>query len=74
MKAEVYTKPDCPHCVNAKQLLQNKGFDFVEFKIGTEITREEFLEKFPDTRKVPQIIIEGTLVGGYDQLREYFAT
>ena len=41
---------------------------FTEFKIGEHITREEFIEKYPDYRTVPQIFINDEHVGGYDDL------
>lgn len=64
----VYTKDNCPYCVKAKTLLQNKGLEYTERKIGTDITREEFLEAFPNARTVPQIMFDGQLIGGYDEL------
>jgi glutaredoxin len=41
-------------------------------KIGAELTREEFMEIFPNVRTVPFIIIDGEEVGGYDRLVEYY--
>ena len=69
---EIYTKPSCPSCINAKMFLQNKGLEYTEIKIGKDISREEFLEKFPEARTVPQITIDGNLIGGYDELKEYY--
>ena len=67
---EIYTKPSCTYCINTKMLLQSKGLEFKEIKIGSDITRDEFFEKFPDARTVPQIIFEGEAIGGYDQLKQ----
>ena len=33
---------------------------------------EQLLEAVPTARTVPQIILKGKLIGGYDQLREHF--
>lgn len=56
----------------AKRLLQSKDMDFQEKKIGRDLTRDEFLEKFPNVRTVPQIVIDGTNIGGYTELVKYF--
>jgi glutaredoxin 3 len=65
---KVYSKDNCPYCVKAKNLLKARGIDFTEIKIGVDITRDEFLATFPNARTVPQIILEGEHVGGYDNL------
>jgi glutaredoxin 3 len=56
----------------AKTLLKNKGIEFEERMIGVEWTREQLLESIPQARTVPQIILNGEYIGGYDQLKAYF--
>ena len=51
----VYTKDNCPACVTLKASLVKSGEDFQEVKIGRDITREEFMSKFPTVRTVPYI-------------------
>lgn len=72
-KAIIWTKTICPYCVNAKNLLKMKGIDYEERNIqeGTW-TREQLLEAVPGARTVPQVFIDGELIGTYDQLKEYF--
>lgn len=69
MLIEVYSKDFCPFCDSAKELLKDKGYEYTEIKIGRNITREDFLEKFPGVRTVPQILINGIRIGGYDDLK-----
>lgn len=64
----VYTKDNCPYCVKAKALLKTQNMEYTEVRIGSDITRDEFLETFPNARTVPQIVFNGELVGGYDDL------
>jgi glutaredoxin 3 len=64
----VYTKDNCPHCVKAKTLLQVRGLEYSEVVIGKDITREEFMEAFPNARTVPQIIFDNKNIGGYEEL------
>ena len=70
-KVIIYTKDHCPFCVQAKNLFSAKGATYQEMKIGAELTREEFMEIFPNVRTVPFIIIDGEKVGGYDKLTEW---
>ena len=51
----VYTKDNCPACVTLKARLTSVGIPFTEKKIGTDITREEFMTKFPSVRTVPHM-------------------
>lgn len=67
----IFTKENCPYCVQAKQLIISKGFEYMEILIGRDVTREEFLEQFPHVRTVPHIIIGNNQVGGYKQLLEF---
>jgi glutaredoxin len=69
MKAIVWSKYNCPYCDQAKALLKMKGIQFEEKKIGDGYTREELLEAVPTARTVPQIFIDGELVGGFTELK-----
>ncbi len=69
MKAIVWSKDQCPYCDQAKALLKQKGIAFEERKIGDGYTREELLEAIPTARTVPQIILNGELVGGFTELK-----
>lgn len=74
MKAEIYSKDPCPYCDRAKTLLSSKQIEYTEHKIGRDLTREEFLERFPNARTVPQIYIDNQYVGGYDNLVAHLYT
>jgi glutaredoxin 3 len=56
----------------AKTLLKNKGIAFEERMIGADWTREQLLEEIPQARTVPQIILNGEYIGGYDQLKAHY--
>ena len=72
MQAIVWSKYHCPYCDQAKMLLQQKGILFEERKIGDGYTREDLLEAVPTARTVPQIFLDGELIGGFTELKEYF--
>ena len=69
---EIYTKPSCPSCINAKMFLQGRGLKYTEIKIGKDISREEFLEKFPEARTVPWVLVDGNLIGGYENVKAFY--
>lgn len=69
MKAIVWSKDHCPYCVQAKTLLEQKGIEYEEKKIGEGYTKEDLLESVPTARTVPQIFLDGELVGGFTELR-----
>ena len=72
-KAIVWSKDHCPYCINAKNLLDAKGIEYEERNISQgEWTKEQLLESVPEARTVPQIFIDDKLIGGYDQLKNYF--
>ena len=72
MKAIVWSKENCPYCVQAKALLTQKNIEFEERKIGEGYTKEDLLEAVPTARTVPQIFLDGELVGGFTELRARF--
>ena len=71
MKATIWSKYHCPYCDQAKALLQQKGIQFEEKKIGDGYTREELLEAVPGARTVPQIFLDDKLIGGFTELRKH---
>jgi glutaredoxin len=70
MKATIWSKENCTFCVQAKQLLESKGIEFEERKIGKAWTKEQLLEAVPTARTVPQIFLDEQYVGGYQELRQ----
>ncbi|MDA3912696.1 glutaredoxin 3 [Oleiagrimonas sp.] len=66
---QIYTTAVCPYCVAAKNLLKSKGLEWQEIRIDTDPTSlAEMRERSQGARTVPQIFINGTHVGGFDQL------
>lgn len=71
-KTIVWSKVQCPYCDKAKALLKSKEIPFEERVIGVNWSREQLLESIPQARTVPQIILRGEYIGGYDQLKAHF--
>ena len=70
MKAVIWSRYHCPYCDQAKALLTSKGIQFEEKKIGDGYSKEELLEAVPNARTVPQIFLDGELVGGFNELKQ----
>ena len=72
MKAIVWSKDQCPYCVQAKQLLESKGIEYEERNImqGTW-TKQQLLESVPTARTLPQIFLDDAYIGGFTELRKH---
>jgi glutaredoxin 3 len=68
-KIEIYTTSYCPYCLRAKALLRHKGVDYEEIDVGGDPElREQMTERAGGRRTVPEIFIDGRIIGGYDEL------
>ena len=66
-KVEIYSTRSCPSCVRAKQLLQQKGVTFTEYKVDEDRDKfEEMKQRTDGRRTVPSIFINDEFVGGFD--------
>lgn len=64
----IYSTSYCPYCVRAKDLLKRKGQEYTEINAEDDAVREEMIVKAGGRRTVPQIFINETHVGGFDDL------
>ena len=66
---EIYTTPTCPYCVAAKRLLTKKGVAFTDIDVSRDpALRAAMTQRAQGRRTVPQIFIDGTPIGGSDDL------
>ncbi len=69
-KVELYTTTYCPFCTRAKSLLKRKGVDFAEIDVtNDDELRAKMIEMSGGRRTVPEIFINGKIVGGFDELK-----
>ena len=69
-KVEVYTTEYCPFCVRAKALLKSKGVQFAEIDVTEDAAlRQKMVELSGGRRTVPEIFINGKIVGGFEELK-----
>ena len=68
MKATVYTGIACTWCERVKTLLKDNDYEIEEIVVNKTIL-EELQTKYDKViRTVPQVIIDGVLVGGYHEV------
>ncbi|MFP2769713.1 glutathione peroxidase [Oceanisphaera sp. KMM 10153] len=68
----VFSKPGCPFCVRAKQMLLDQGMRYEEVVLGQDATSIT-LKAVSGRATVPQIFIDGRHIGGSEELAEYLA-
>ena len=69
----IYSKDYCPFCKGAKQILNTKGISFTEVDVEfDEINRQQMISRSGRVT-VPQIFIDDTHLGGYDDLVKYYS-
>ena len=68
MEIKIYSTNWCSSCANTKRFLNEKNIEFEEINIETEGMSREDLEKITGGRTVPQIVIDDTPIGGYEDL------
>lgn len=70
-KVTVYAMQNCPYCVKAKSLLNQRGIPFETIMID-DWSDEDWakFEKKSGMKTLPQIFVGEKLIGGYSQLSD----
>jgi len=76
MKAVIWSKASCPHCVQAKTLMDNRGITYEERILGELWSTDQLFEQcdaegIPRPRSAPQIWLNDNYIGGHEQLVQY---
>ena len=65
----LYTTPFCGYCHAAKRFLDRKGIAFTEIDVSAAPDRRaEMVQRSQGGRTVPQIFIDETHIGGFDEM------
>jgi glutaredoxin 3 len=68
-KVEIYSTLFCGYCARAKALLERKGVAYENIDVLEDTSRrDEMVKRAGGRSTVPQIFIDGTHVGGSDEL------
>ncbi|MGH1439349.1 MAG: glutathione peroxidase [Cellvibrionaceae bacterium] len=72
-RVSLFTKPGCPHCARAKKALTENRYDYEEIVLGDKGITYSSLAAVTGAGTVPQVYIEGELIGGADDLEKWLA-
>ena len=68
---EIYTKQSCMFCQKAKAWFTENGIPYQEHDCSTVDGFTAMQDRVPGAKTVPQILIDGHLIGGYDTLKAH---
>lgn len=69
MKFKIYTTHTCGWCVKAKNWMTEHGHEYEEVDVANKANMSRFFDECGnDVRTVPQILIDGKRIGGYEKL------
>jgi glutaredoxin len=71
MQVTIYSKSDCPYCEKIKTVFQLLEVQFVEYKLGEDFTRENFIQEFGEGSTFPRVVIGDNLIGGASETISY---
>ena len=66
----VLSREGCPYCVKAKALLRDAGIEFDELVLNRDFA-ESTIRAVSGAATVPQVFINGSLIGGGESLEQY---
>ena len=67
-KVTLYSTRWCGYCVRAKALLQARGVEFDDVSLDDDPAFRQKLFDLTGGWTVPQIVVEGSPIGGYTEL------
>ncbi|MBS0349915.1 MAG: glutaredoxin 3 [Proteobacteria bacterium] len=68
---EIYTTATCVYCQQAKHLLARKGIEYTEIRIDLDPNKKNEMVERSGRKTVPEVFIDGELIGGFDDLWNY---
>ena len=67
----VYSKDGCQYCDTIKEVLDGKGLNYREYKLGVDFEREAFYTQFGQGSTFPQVVLADNNLGGCTETVKY---
>tara|TARA_B100001250_G_scaffold297322_1_gene258809 strand:+ start:395 stop:637 length:243 start_codon:yes stop_codon:yes gene_type:complete len=67
----VYSKDGCPYCSKVVEVLELTGLKHVVYKLNEDFNKEAFYGQFGQGSTFPQVVIDGTNLGGCTETVQY---
>ena len=71
MNFTVYSKEGCPFCTKVVQVLQLAKLNHVVYKLDDHFDRPSFYGQFGQGSTFPQVVLNGTNLGGCTETVQY---
>lgn len=71
MNFAVYTRSGCPYCTQIKQVLEGKKFNYREYVLDRDFSRNQFYAQFGNGSTFPQVIMDDKQLGGCTDTVKY---
>ena len=71
MNFTVYSKDGCPFCTKVVQVLELAKLNHVVYKLGDHFERDAFYGQFGNGSTFPQVVLNGTNLGGCTETVQY---
>jgi len=71
---EIYTRSGCTYCEKLKIILDSFDVNFSAQNLDDDFTREEFYKKFGEGATFPQVLLDGSNMGGCNDTIEYLVS
>jgi glutaredoxin 3 len=69
MNITIYTKSNCPNCIEAKRLLERHKLRHIAISLDDPNALAQFVTENPGVRQMPQIYFNDQRVGGLAGLK-----
>ena len=71
MNFTVYSRAGCPYCEKILEVLELAGLNHVNYKLGKDFDRQSFYGQFGQGSSFPQVVLNGTNLGGCTETVQY---
>ena len=71
MNFTVYSKDGCPFCTKVVQVLELAKLNHVVYELDEHFNRDEFYCQFGNGSTFPQVVLNGTNLGGCTETVQY---
>ena len=71
MNFTVYSRDGCPYCTKIQEVLQLAELRHVIYKLDRDFDRESFYGQFGKGSTFPQVVLNGTNLGGGTETVQY---
>jgi len=72
MEIKIFTTNGCGYCSKMKELMERTGLEYSEFRLGKNLTMDEFNKYFPGASSFPRLIIDEEPIGDLTESVRYF--